>query len=327
MAVIAVCAIAVVATGGFGVCCIATSMLVGAVEGAAIGAISGAIMGGVTGAIKGAIETGSWQGALKGALTGAIDGAADGFMWGAIGGAISGAMNPSYCFVAGTLVATAVGMKKIEEIKKGDIVETFNPYSNAYEENEVTEVYVNKTKELVHVNVEGEFVSTTPDHPFLTQEGWKKAEDLTTHDRLQCKDGSKEVLSVEFESLDKERDVYNFSVQGYHIYVVGRCGIVVHNGCGSYEILDENGKTIYVGKGNTARAKISMRQHGGAHINYCNLDGKGDKFSFMVEAAKMDQYTGLQNKIASPGKKLLEMASPDTVKKVLSCLLEFKFYL
>ena len=215
-------------------------MLVGAVEGAAIGAISGAIMGGVTGAIKGAIETGSWQGALKGALTGAIDGAADGFMWGAIGGAISGAMNPSYCFVAGTLVATAVGMKKIEEIKKGDIVETFNPYSNAYEENEVTEVYVNKTKELVHVNVEGEFVSTTPDHPFLTQEGWKKAEDLTTHDRLQCKDGSKEVLSIEFESLDKETNVYNFSVQGYHIYVVGRYGIVVHNGCSTGNVKNKS---------------------------------------------------------------------------------------
>lgn len=327
LAVIAVCAIAVVATGGFGVCCIATSMLVGAVEGAAIGAISGAIMGGVTGAIKGAIETGSWEGALKGALTGAIDGAADGFMWGAIGGAISGAMNPSYCFVAGTLVATAAGMKKIEEIKKGDIVETFNPYSNAYEENEVTEVYVNKTKELVHVNAEGEIVSTTPDHPFLTEEGWKKAKDLTEHDRLQSKDGFKEVVSIDFESLDKEINVYNFSVQGYHIYVVGRRGIVVHNGCGSYEILDENGKTIYVGKGNTTRAKISMRQHGGTHINYCDLEGQGDKFSFMVEAAKMDQYTGLQNKIASPGKKLLEMASPDTVKDVLSYLSEFYFYL
>lgn len=150
---------------------------------------------------------------------------------------------------------------------------------------------------------------------------------MTAHDRLQCKDGFKEVVSIKFESLDKEINVYNFNVQGYHIYVVGRYGIVVHNGCGSYEILDKNGKTIYVGKGNQARAKISMRQHGGAHINYCNLDGRGDKFSFMVEAAKMDQYTGLQNKIASPGKKLLEMASPDMVKKILSCLSEFYFYL
>lgn len=224
-------------------------MLVGAVKGAAIGAISGAIMGGVTGAVKGAIETGTWQGALKGALTGAIDGAADGFMWGAIGGAISGAMNPSYCFVAGTMVATAVGMKKIEEIKKGDIVKTFNPYSNAFEENEVTEVYVNKTKELAHINVEGEIISTTPDHPFLTEEGWKKAKELTAHDRLQCKDGFKEVVSIEFESLDKEINVYNFNVQGYHIYIVGRYGIVVHNECSkiNYNDLKPNEKAAYNG--------------------------------------------------------------------------------
>ena len=39
LAIIAICAIAVVATGGFGASCIATSMLVGAVKGAVIGSV------------------------------------------------------------------------------------------------------------------------------------------------------------------------------------------------------------------------------------------------------------------------------------------------
>lgn len=106
------------ATGGFGASCIATSMLVGAVKGAVIGAVTGAVTGAIQGAITEGIKTGSWEGALKGALSGAIDGAADGFMFGAIGGAISGAINPSYCFIAGTMVMTAVGLRRIEEIKR-----------------------------------------------------------------------------------------------------------------------------------------------------------------------------------------------------------------
>lgn len=231
LAVIAICAIAVVATGGFGASCIATSMLVGAVKGAVIGAVTGAVTGAIQGAITEGIKTGFWEGSLKGALSGAIDGAADGFMFGAIGGAISGALNPSYCFIAGTMVMTAVGMKRIEEIKKGDTVLAYDDNTGRYEEMPVTDTYINETEELIEIKVEDEIIACTPEHSFLTTKGWKKASDLNNRDILKTLVNDKNITEVIKKKLTSKIKVYNFNVMSCHTYAIGNVGVIVHNSC------------------------------------------------------------------------------------------------
>lgn len=231
LAIIAICAIAVVATGGFGASCIATSMLVGAVKGAVIGAVTGAVTGAIQGAITEGIKTGSWEGALKGALSGAIDGAADGFMFGAIGGAISGALNPSYCFIAGTMVMTAVGMKRIEEIKKGDTVLSYDDNVGRYEEMPVTDTYINETEELIEIKVGDEIIACTPGHSFLTTKGWKKASDLNDRDILKTLVNDKNITEVIKKKLTSKIKVYNFNVMSCHTYAIGNVGVIVHNSC------------------------------------------------------------------------------------------------
>lgn len=231
LAVIAVCAIVVVATGGFGASCIATSMLVGAVKGAVIGAVTGAVTGAVKGAMTEGIKTGSWEGALKGALSGAIDGAADGFMFGAIGGAVSGALNPSYCFIAGTMVMTAVGSKRIEEIQKGDIVLSYDDNVGRYEETPVTDVFVNETDELTEITVGDETIVCTPGHMFLTADGWKSACDLSEGDVLKTLGRDEKVVGVRRRKLESTAMIYNLSVMGCHTYAVGKAGVIVHNDC------------------------------------------------------------------------------------------------
>lgn len=231
LAVIAICAIAVVATGGFGASCIATSMLVGAVKGAVIGAVTGAVTGAIQGAITEGIKTGSWEGALKGALSGAIDGAADGFMFGAIGGAISGVLNPSYCFIAGTMVMTAVGMKRIEEIKKGDTVLSYDDNVGRYEEMPVTDTYINETEELIEIKVGDEIITCTPGHSFLTTKGWKKASDLNDRDILKTLVNDKNITEVIKKKLTSKIKVYNFNVMSCHTYAIGNVGVIVHNSC------------------------------------------------------------------------------------------------
>lgn len=231
LAIIAICAIAVVATGGFGASCIATSMLVGAVKGAVIGAVTGAVTGAIQGAITEGIKTGSWEGALKGALSGAIDGAADGFMFGAIGGAISGALNPSYCFIAGTMVMTAVGMKRIEEIKKGDTVLSYDDNVGRYEEMPVTDTYINETEELIEIKVGDEIIACTPGHSFLTTKGWKKASDLNDRDILKTLVNDKNITEVIKKKLTSKIKVYNFNVMSCHTYAIGNVGVIVHNIC------------------------------------------------------------------------------------------------
>lgn len=320
LAVIAICAIAVVATGGFGASCIATSMLVGAVKGAVIGAVTGAIQGAITEGIK----TGSWEGALKGALSGAIDGAADGFMFGAIGGAISGAINPSYCFIAGTLVMTSAGMKRIEEIKKGDTVLAYDDNTGRYEEMPVTDTYINETEELVEINVGDETITCTPGHNFLTAKGWKKAGDLTTNDILKTLGKDQKITKITKKKLASKIKVYNLNVMSCHTYAVGKAGVIVHNGCsGSYELDFSDGKK-YIGKGPKKRMWTSIkrieREHKVKCINHDFKEAATSREGFVQEYLRMKdaKFDPLKNgfncknkadiqfynKINSPGLKI-----------------------
>ena len=324
LAIIAICAIAVVATGGFGASCIATSMLVGAVKGAVIGAVTGAVTGAIQGAITEGIKTGSWEGALKGALSGAIDGAADGFMFGAIGGAISGALNPSYCFIAGTMVMTAVGMKRIEEIKRGDTVLAYDDNTSRYEEMPVTDTYINETEELVEINVGDETIACTPGHNFLTAKGWKKAGDLTTNDILKTLDKDQKITKIAKKKLASKIKVYNLNVMSCHTYAVGKTGVIVHNGCsGSYELDFSDGKK-YIGKGPKKRMWTSIkrieREHKVKCINHDFKEAATSREGFVQEYLRMKdaKFDPLKNgfncknkadiqfynKINSPGLKI-----------------------
>ena len=231
LAVIAVCAIVAAATAGTGAACIGMGMLLGATKGAAIGAISGAVTGAVTGAVKEGIRTKSWEGAWKGAISGAVNGAADGFMFGAIGGAVAGGINSKLCFAAGTLVMTKQGLKAIEEISVGEEVLAYNSNLGIYEYKDVVDVYVNKSKELCHIETDNDEIICTPNHSILTSNGWKEAKDISCKDLLVTSKGTSKVQKVEKEFLKDEINVYNLNVLGYHTYVIGKDLVVVHNNC------------------------------------------------------------------------------------------------
>lgn len=68
----------------------------------------------------------------------------------------------SWCFVAGTLIATEDGQKPIEEIQAGDKVLSENPETGEVAYKTAEKTYENETTELVHVFVNGEEIITTP---------------------------------------------------------------------------------------------------------------------------------------------------------------------
>jgi RHS repeat-associated protein len=238
VAVIAVLAIVVVATGGAGaglVVCIAQSALTGAIQGAIAGAISGAIIGGAIGGITEGLRTGTWEGALKGALSGAIDGAADGFMMGAIGGAIFGGINYKYCFVAGTLILTNQGLKAIENIAESDKVLSVNTETGLRGYKEVCSLTEVKVDTLIRIKTNNEEFHTTPDHPFFIKgEGWVLANDIVVGSSIKTLEGIESVEEVELISLESQTIVYNFEVESWHTYFIGDTQVLVHNGgCGN----------------------------------------------------------------------------------------------
>lgn len=78
------------------------------------------------------------------------------------------------CFPAGTLV----GCKKIENLKVGDIVPSFNEASGTITTDKVVRIMHRKPHSLITFKTTAGKVSCTDEHPFLTPIGWVVASNL-----------------------------------------------------------------------------------------------------------------------------------------------------
>jgi len=140
----------------------------------------------------------------------------------------------SVCFVAGTEIATEYGQIPIEKVTAGMLVYATDPETGETGIKPVVQTFVNETDQLVHLEVNGETITTTPEHPFwVPQKGWTSACKLRAGDMLQLLNGEYVVLeAVQHEILESPVTVYNFEVEDYHTYYVGSDDILVHNMCG-----------------------------------------------------------------------------------------------
>ena len=143
------------------------------------------------------------------------------------------AQSPGVCFVAGTQVSTDYGSIAIENITAGMMVYAYDPDSGKTELKEVLQTFVRESNELIHINANGEQITTTPTHPFYVPEkGWIEAEQLCVGDRLQLLDGSYVIIEqVQYELLEIPVTVYNFEVEDFHTYFITDSSILVHNKC------------------------------------------------------------------------------------------------
>ena len=122
-------------------------------------------------------------------------------------------------------------MLAIEKIKSGDKVISTDPETMETSPKTVPETYIKEVTTLVHLNVNGEEIITTVDHPFYVKnQGFIKAGELIVGDELLDVNGN--VLLVEkfnVELTEKPVTVYNFQVDEFHTYHVGEFRILVHN--------------------------------------------------------------------------------------------------
>ena len=292
----------VVATGGAAagpLGCFAVGALKGAVVGAAIGSATGA----VTGAVGHRIKTGSWEGAGEAAL----NSAADGYMMGSITGFISGGMTSNQCFVAGTAILTSSGYVAIENIRAGDMVWASDPETGETELKPVVQTFRNETTELVHVTVNGEEIICTKEHPFYSPvKGWTAACRLRAGDILVLVNGEYVVVEqVQHELLESPVATYNFEVQDFHTYYVGKESVLVHNLCrvAKKAQLPTEGKVRYVPpKG--AGGNLPRTAKGGYIDKFGNVWEKGPSRTF-GEAFEWDVQ------LSKRGKQMLGWLSRD----------------
>lgn len=147
---------------------------------------------------------------------------------------------PIRCFVAGTLVLTAIGPVPIESICAGDIALSWNEQTQQVEPNVVVDTVRVDAAAILdvtigHENGDIETLGTTDDHPFyVTQrangdgvQGWVQASQLNAGDTLLTRTGSAQLLDLSFTS--RRETVYNLQVANASTYIAGGGGVVVHN--------------------------------------------------------------------------------------------------
>lgn len=224
--VIVICVVLMVVTDG------AATPVVCFIAGAAEGSVTNAVKYAAFSSAISAVDTAIKGGSIEDILYGAIEGSADGYMYGAIYGAITGGFNSQYCFTEDTLVQTETGLVPISEIEVGDKVYSYNEKNEEYLYETVSQVMNSTTDELVEVSFENDTIRSTPNHPYLTDEGWIEAENLVAGDKVLSDDGIYiEVVSVESVTLDTEIETYNLCINESHTYMVGKDLAVVHNRC------------------------------------------------------------------------------------------------
>lgn len=119
----------------------------------------------------------------------------------------------------------------IENIKAGDKVSSTNPETGETAAKTVLETYIRETTELVHLTISGELIKTTHEHPFYVKDvGFINAGELRVGDNLLDANGNTLIVEdSKVEILDQSVKVYNFQVEDFHTYHVGKNGVLVHN--------------------------------------------------------------------------------------------------
>ena len=152
------------------------------------------------------------------------------------------------CFAEGTLIATADGQKAIEDIEVGDLVWATDTETGETALKEVVRLFRNETKEWIHITVNGEKITCTPEHPFYSPvKGWTSAVDLRAGDILVMLNGEYVIIEqVQHELLECPETTYNFEVKDFHTYFVGEDSVLVHNKCSQRAAMREAKRSVNI---------------------------------------------------------------------------------
>lgn len=139
-----------------------------------------------------------------------------------------GIMCVTACFKKGTLVATAYGQKPIEQIHTGDLVWAFDENTGNQALKKVIGTYSKQVDATIELTLQNETVTTTAEHPFYTKQGWKQASELTEKDEVTTKKGTWHNIKAS-NFVHQKETVYNFEVEDFSTYFVGKLKWLVHN--------------------------------------------------------------------------------------------------
>lgn len=125
----------------------------------------------------------------------------------------------SPCFSGDTLISTPLSDIGIKDLRVGDTVTSY--YNGQITYSKVTDLYKRKVSGYYLLNG----IKVTGEHPFYTNEGWKRVKDLTFRDTLYTLNGWTSLFQKEY--IRESLTVYNLEVDNTHNYFAN--GYLVHN--------------------------------------------------------------------------------------------------
>ena len=137
------------------------------------------------------------------------------------------------CFTAGTPVLMSNGaVKPIEKIKVGDLVLSRDEATSRTQAKKVVRLFRHRTNMTLVLHFRGgATIETTPTHPFYVQNnGFVPAGRLAIGTSIVTRAGPCAVLEKVTRRF-KSATVYNFEVEDFHTYFVGKDELWVHNNC------------------------------------------------------------------------------------------------
>lgn len=138
------------------------------------------------------------------------------------------------CFSGETLIKTENGYRKIEDIKRGEKIYSYNILTGEQELKEVLELKrVYERGKTVKLRFEkGIELESTLSHNFMTTEGkWKKAEELEIGESFYSeKYGIIKLKEKELLENASPKIMYDLEVEDNHNYLITEEDILVHNG-------------------------------------------------------------------------------------------------
>jgi RHS repeat-associated protein len=166
------------------------------------------------------------------------------------------------CFAAETPLEVPGGWRRIEELRRGDVVLSRaegDPCGQV--EAKVVEATFRRIGRVLHVHMRGQVIRTTAEHRFyVAGQGWRAAGALRPGDRLLMREAGWVSVEEVFDTGEYEW-VYNVRVADFHTYFVGceEWGFAVwaHNTC----LTPAQGTEV-------AEQYRAFRQAGGSHGDF-----------------------------------------------------------
>ncbi len=126
---------------------------------------------------------------------------------------------------------TEDGFKPISQIRKGDKVLAYDEATGTTGYFPVEQVWAHVDLRIEYLTLDGETVTTTPEHPFFTKErGWVAAGALWRGAHIRKADGSYGTVE-KIEIVQRAQTMYNLTVSEAHTFFVGVEEWLVHNDC------------------------------------------------------------------------------------------------